>query len=60
MKKKNVAKNSKASFEKFAGKLEIDKKSLSNVGGGYPGAGFFSTISGDCSPSRESCWSWLY
>jgi hypothetical protein len=60
MKKKNVVKNSKASFEKFAGKLKMDKKLLSNVGGGYPGEGFFSTISGDCNGTGESCWKWLY
>ena len=58
MKKKNVAKNSKASFEKFAGKLEMDRKLLSNVGGARPGSGYFDTISGECRPSGQSCWSW--
>jgi hypothetical protein len=58
MKKKNVAKNSKASFEKFAGKLEMDKKLLSNVGGNVPGDGYFSTISGECWGRGTSCWPW--
>jgi hypothetical protein len=56
MKKKNAAKNTKASFEKFAGKLEMNKELLSNVGGKLPGDGYFYTISGECWGRGSSCW----
>ena len=57
--KKNVAKDSKTSFEKFVGKAVLDKKMLSVVGGDWPGQGYFSTISGDCNKSHRSCWDLL-
>jgi|GEM_PF-4257258 len=54
--KKNASKDAKSSFEKFVGTAELDKKMLSTVGGSWPGQGYFSTISGECSKSRTSCW----
>lgn len=58
MKKTKDRLSTKESFEKFAGKQQIDRDLLSEVNGGNkpPGKGYFATISGDCNVSGNSCW----
>ena len=61
MSKKNDKLANKESFEKFAGKLQVDKETLSKVVGGAPGKGWISTISGDCFQNRgRDCWGLLW
>lgn len=40
--------------------VEMDEGDMSSVFGGDPTSGFISSISGECSPCEENCWSNLF
>jgi hypothetical protein len=51
----------KKSFEKFVGKVELDKKMLTNTRGAV-GDGWVRSMSGECMITPKSCWAistWL-
>jgi hypothetical protein len=60
--KKNANKIAIEDFEKFVGKVNIDKNLLGKVNGGLAGDGWIPSVSGDCMITPKNCWhlsTWL-
>ncbi|OOB82276.1 hypothetical protein V8245_04505 [Flavobacterium columnare] len=43
-------------FEKFVGKVSIDKNLVSKVNAGGRGDGWIPSVSGDCMITPKNCW----